>query len=229
MMKLLFIGAGAGGEMMASIYKKDQPSHTIDFLDDNPSLWNKNLRHGNVLGVGLVAAPDLLESYDFAFIGIALHRLMGLRLELMEKLLGKIPLVNIIHPTAYISPDAHIGEGNYLGAFSYVGPFAAIGNCNFFSAQTCIEHHSTVKDLNSWGPANAISGKCCIGSRVRFGTGISAIDSLVIGDEVIVGSGVILDKNIAAKSVVRLKELSNYAIVGKRHTGSHIKGASGCP
>lgn len=212
-MRILMIGASKSGEMLSSIIT-ERERHFIVFLDDNKDLWGTEVCGRPVLSspVKKFFIDERHIEYDRAFISIGLHKLMGVREDFFNFIKVRMPLINIIHPTAHVSKDAVLGEGNYIGAHSYIGPYAEVGDCNYFSAHTVVEHHTRVGDLNSWGPFNATSGGCVIGDRVCMGTNISMLYDIHVGDDTSIASGSILLKNVGAKKIVRTKTPINYSI-----------------
>jgi acetyltransferase-like isoleucine patch superfamily enzyme len=210
--KVLMVGASNGGQMMSSILEESHPGIIIDFIDDNKKLWDCFVYGKKVLPYETNDICNIIKDYDYAFVGIGLHKLMNFRKKIVDAIGGKIPFINIIHKTAYISLTSVVGEGNYIGAFSYVGPYTKIGSYNFFSANTIIEHHNNIGSFNLWGPSNTTSGMCEIGDYVCFGTKISMIFSLSIGHNSFIASGVVLDKSVDSNSVVRKNINPNYSI-----------------
>lgn len=218
MNRVLMVGASNGGQMMSAILEEASPGTQVDFIDDNRSLWGTRVCGHRVLELPTDDITSVLPNYTHAFISIALHSLLPFRRKMMQALKGRIPLINIIHPTVHISKTAVIGEGNYLSAFSYLGPYSSIGDCNFLSAHTVIEHHSSVGNLNSWGPSNTTSGMCHVGDEVCFGTNISMVFSVSIGSGSIVSSDVVLNRSVPAGSVVRKVDYPDYKISANRRS-----------
>lgn len=194
-MRTLVIGASRCSQMLRTFLNCE-----VDFVDDNEVLWG-----GNVLSIHTDDILSVIDNYDFAHIGVAVHNAMPFRKKIYEILKNKIPLINIIHPSANVANTARIGEGNYIGANSYVAPFCIIGDCNFFSAGTILEHHSTVGNLNSWGPSNSIAGGCIVGDEVCFGTNVGVIWDISIGSRSRLASGVCLHTSVKEGSIVRKK------------------------
>lgn len=209
----LFVGASRGGEMMSTILEEAVGSKlNISFIDDNKKLWGCKIIDKPVLSLSTAEINTILNKYNFAFISIGLNKLIPFKKRIYSSICGKINLINIIHPTAYISETASVGEGNYFGAYSYVGPYTEIGNCNFFSANTIIEHHNTIGSFNMWGPSNTTSGMCSIGDAVCMGTGVTMIYHINIGDNSVIASDISLFKSIASDKIVRKKELKDIRV-----------------
>jgi acyl-[acyl carrier protein]--UDP-N-acetylglucosamine O-acyltransferase len=211
-MQIIMFGAAKSGQVMSSVIHETRPDAHIEFADDNQKMWGTRVSGHCVLAKPVEAVLSDLSKYDAAFISIGLHKLMKFRAHLFSLLKGNIPLLNIIHPTSHISRNASLGEGNYIGAFSCVGPYSQIGDCNYFSAGTIIEHHTVIGALNSWGPACSTSGGCEIGNRVCFGTRVGMIYSVHVGAGSSIASGVILNRDIGENKIVRNKDFHAYDI-----------------
>jgi len=200
---VLIIGAAKSGQVAASILNEECRNTDIIFADDDESKWGTKICGHFVKPLTIEHALNDISSYDAAFVSVGLHKLMGFRERMYARLKGRIPLLNIVHKTAFISESASIGEGNYIGAVSYIGPFAKIGNCNYLSSGSLVEHHTVVGDLNSWGPKCSTSGGCVIGDNVCFGTQIGMVYNISVGSGCSVSSGVVLDKSIGNNKIVR--------------------------
>lgn len=202
MIRVLMVGASRLAQMIATVAGKTSTWMAIDHLDDAKELQGAPCPSGKVVGT-LNDLEKLAGLYRYGFVGIATPKLMELRratLKRFEK--AGLPLINIIHPSAVVD-TLIVGQGNYIGAQSYIAPFVSIGRCNYFSAGTIIEHHSTVGDLNSWGPGNSFSGGCQIEDEVCMGTHVSGIWDIKIGRGSRIASGVQLHESVPANSIVR--------------------------
>jgi len=210
--KVLMVGASGGGEMMGDILCEAHPEAEIDYIDDDTEKWGTKICGRKVIPVSTEHILSVLDNYTYAFISVGLHKHMKFREKMYHVLKGKIPLINIIHPTSYISETASIGEGNYFGAFSFIGPRSVVGDCNFFSGNTLIEHHNKIGNLNSWGPSNTTSGFCAIGDRVCLGTNISMVFHVNIGEDSVVASDTCLSSKVKSNSLVRKNNYPDYTI-----------------
>ncbi len=84
-----------------------------------------------------------------------------------------------------------------------VGACAVIGDNNFFSAFTGIEHHCKIGSGCTFGPGVITSSRVYIGDKVKFGTGIFIEPGINIGDNSIVASGSILTIDVPADSICK--------------------------
>ena len=130
--------------------------------------------------------------------------------QLME---ASVKIGNVIHSTAIISENVAMGVGNLIFANVRIGPFSFIGNNNVISANCSIEHNNILGDGNTFGPAVAFSGSCNVGDMNRFGTMIGIEPFVKIGSNSVIGSGLILSRNINNNKLVR--SLSKFEIIDR--------------
>lgn len=126
---------------------------------------------------------------------------------------ANVKIGNVIHSTAIISENVVMGVGNLIFANTRIGPFSIIGNNNVISANCSIEHNNILGDGNTFGPAVVFSGSCVVGDMNRFGTMIGIEPFVKIGSNSVIGSGLILTRNIDNNKLVR--SLSKFEIINK--------------
>ena len=131
--KLLIIGAGGHGHVVAEI--AHICGYICSFLDDNsPDAI------GKIAYIG-----QYLSDFDFFFVAIGNN---GKRQEVTKKLEKlKCPIPIIIHPTAYVSPTAKIGEGTVIAPGAIVNTHSCIGKGCIISAGALIDHDARIEDF----------------------------------------------------------------------------------
>lgn len=137
MQTLLIIGAGGHGRVVAEIaaacgYNKK----SIAFLDDN------------ALGaVGKIEEMDLyVPHYDGVFIAIGNNALrQSLTLQLSQ--INGAMLITLIHPTAYVSPSATIGQGTVVEPKAVINTNSRIGQGCIISVGTIIDHDCEIGEF----------------------------------------------------------------------------------
>lgn len=190
-MNLLVIGAGRGLDQI-----KDAISH-LDY--DLPAGLIRIVGTMDDAGDAKVDAAEAgrMKAYgqiDYAVISVSTSIEFRERV-FNEFLVAGVPFFNIIHPTAYVSPEATIGTGNVILAQCHIGTHAIIGSNNFISAKCSLEHHNDVGSHNTFGPGVMTSSRVKIGNRNRFGTGVFIEPGVEIGDDCLIGSGSVLTYN----------------------------------
>lgn len=133
MKSLLILGAGQFGQVTKEIaevvgYEK------IDFLDDTSKIAvGKLSEYKDFLGYGdaIVAIDDII-----------------LRMRYLEKLkLAGFNIPVLIHPSAYVSPSATIGEGSIIEPEANIHTGCVIGRGCIISLAANINHHTRIGDF----------------------------------------------------------------------------------
>jgi sugar O-acyltransferase (sialic acid O-acetyltransferase NeuD family) len=203
--RVLIIGAGHGCQVVMEFLRFQPNVQVIGILDDNQSQWGREIGGVPVLG-GTAYASELVAHgfFDRAIISITSN--MAVRRRIFEELRARgVSFINAIHPRAFISPSAEIGEGNIVAAFVHIGAAARVGDDNLISAHSSIEHHNVVGSHNLFGPAVATSGDVRIGDGCIFGAGVHMEPHLTIGDGARVATGQAVVANIAAGVTVKAR------------------------
>ena len=103
--------------------------------------------------------------------------------------------INIIHPTALVSPACTIGTGCCIGAFSSISPNVTIGNHVMIQAYDDLGHDVTIGDYVSIESYVFLGGYASVGELSTMHTKSSIIPHKSVGRECIVGFGSVVMKN----------------------------------
>ena len=133
MKSLLIIGAGGHGKVAAEIAKNLQYTK-IDFLDD-----------GSSEAIGTFSElPLFVPKYDACFCGIGNNKFRKQILGQVKAAGGKI--ATLIHPTAYVSPSAVIGEGTVVEPKAVVNTHSQVGKGSIISVGAIVDHDTVLGD-----------------------------------------------------------------------------------
>lgn len=154
----------------------------------------------------LVRVPNAYE---------AIARLLSLYESMTQKRTG-------IHPLAYVSETATLGEGVYVGPFAYVGEGVSIGNGTQIYAHVVLEENTTVGDNCTIFPNVSVYKECRIGNGVILHSGcvigadgfgfapaadgyekIPQIGIVTIEDNVEIGANACVDRSTMGSTYVR--------------------------
>lgn len=103
--------------------------------------------------------------------------------------------VNVVHPQAYVSKEAFLGNGNFVGAFANIGPGVNVGNYCLLNTLSNLEHEVTVGNFCHFGPGAVVCGRSSISDNVFVGAGGIIIDKISIPAGVVIGAGAVVAKN----------------------------------
>ena len=156
-MKLLILGAGGHGRCVKEAAEVTGDFNRIEFLDDNAE-----------------NALDKLSTYDrytaefeCAFVAMGDPEL---RKAWLDKLRGKYRLLSIVHPKAYISKTARVGEGSVVMAGAVIQSNVTIGKGCIISANAVIDHDTEIGDychINCGAVVPSMS-KVSAGTKVNY-------------------------------------------------------------
>lgn len=134
---LLIIGAGGHGkvvrEIASSMHENEKPVYSrIDFLDDHaPEAIGKT-----------EDMAQFRNQYTDLFCAIGNN---GLRYQFLQQAKGHgyvIPV--LIHPTAYVSPSAEIGDGTVIEPNAVVNANSQVGVGGIISVGAIVDHDTTI-------------------------------------------------------------------------------------
>lgn len=123
------------------------------------------------------------------------------RKKVVNNLPASTTYTSIIHPNAVISKWVEIGEGSIITAGAILTCNIKIGKHAHLNLQTTIGHDSMMGDYFTTAPAANISGNCNFGDCVYLGTNSAVRQGVRICDNVTIGMGGIVVKNIVEEGV----------------------------
>lgn len=125
--------------------------------------------------------------------------------QLRKKIVSKFPneteYATIIHPSAVLSDWVDIGDGAIITAGTILTCNIKIGKHAHLNLHTTIGHDCTIGDYFTTAPATNISGNCEFGECVYFGTNSAIRQGIKVCDNVTIGMGGIVVKNISEEGV----------------------------
>lgn len=197
----ILIGGGYGAIQTLDLLNQLGVMKPIGYLSDSSENLIDQI---NVPNLGSVAA-DSINVVREKFPNVRLVLTVGssskfrLRAAKLSEELG-FNLETLIHPTAVISSNVHIGSGTLIFANVHIGTGTLIGKACFISSNSSIEHHNVIGDGFCTGPNLNTSGGVVIGEQVRFGMSVSVEPGIVIGSKSTVASGLVITKDLAEGS-----------------------------
>tara|TARA_R100000544_G_C2224007_1_gene59411 strand:- start:94 stop:738 length:645 start_codon:yes stop_codon:yes gene_type:complete len=108
---------------------------------------------------------------------------------------------SVIHPSAVVSPWVTIGKGTVICPGVIITCDIVIGDFCQLNLSTTIGHDCVIGDYFTTAPGANISGNCIFGNSVYFGTSSAVRQGVTICDNVTVGMGAIVVKNISETGV----------------------------
>jgi len=97
----------------------------------------------------------------------------------------------LVHPTAYVSPLAELGQGVFVGANSVIAPGVVLADHVFVNRGVTLGHDTRVASFSRIQPGSNIGSLCRIGRGVTVGIGATVRERLHIGEHAVIGAGAV--------------------------------------
>lgn len=192
MKRLIVLGAGGHGAVVADIASIVWPAVQIAFLDDRhpglTSVWEWPV-------LGPLSALETLVDADTAFlVGIGNNTVRGRWIGRIHSLGGAVQ--TLIHPSAVVSVRSSLGAGTVVLANAVVQIGARVGKGGIINTAAVVEHDCVVGDAVHICPQVALAGNVTVGDRSTLGVGSSVRHGIVIGRDVVLGAASAVVQNI---------------------------------
>lgn len=105
--------------------------------------------------------------------------------------------ITIIHPSAFISKTAIIGEGSQILANSSVCVDVEVGAGCIINTSASVDHDCILGEGVHIGPGAKLAGEISVGDGTFIGTGAIVLPGLTIGSDVIIGAGAVVIRDVA--------------------------------
>lgn len=188
--RLLIIGAGGHGKVVADIAQKMNKWKEISFLDDDTS--KKTCVGLDIIGT-IYEAHLFYKDYDF-FIAVGNN---SVREAFQTKFESEyLSIEKLIHPSAVIGAGVEIGIGSVVMAGAIINSCTIIGRGCIVNTGATVDHDSCIEDFVHISPGVNIAGDVTIGRGTWIGIGSSISNSVNITRNCIIGAGGVVIRNI---------------------------------
>lgn len=185
MNRLVIIGAGGHGKVIADIAMKNGYNH-ICFVDDHAT--------GNCMGFPIIGICDSIRMLDDGHtdfvIGIGNN---GVRKSIAERF--DVNWVTLVHPSAQIACNVTIGKGTVIMAGVVVNVSASVGMHCIINTGAIVEHDNVIEDYVHLSPRAALGGTVRVGELTHIGIGATVRNNIDICAACTIGAGAVLVKN----------------------------------
>lgn len=188
--RLLIVGAGGHGKVVADIAMKMSLWESIAFLDDNDSL-------GEVLGLKVIDKATEATKYvrdSDLFVAIGNDTIRERTQRELESAGAELPV--LIHPHAVIAQDVELGVGSVVMAGVVINSCTRIGRGCIINTGATIDHDNIIEDFVHVSPGVNTGGSVRIGTGTWIGLGSKIVNNVNITGGCTVGAGAVVVKDI---------------------------------
>lgn len=188
MEKLLLVGAGGFGRV---VLEHARQQYDCAFLDDGDAEL--------IDGVKVIGTTDDMEEhfpeYKLLLVTIGKNKLRQSLYEKAEAIGYSFP--NIIHPSAYISPHAHIGNGCMILNNAVIQNNAECGDGCILNPGVELHHDSFVGSYCLIYTNSVIRSLTHVGNRVWIGSTATVSTSAEVPDDAVIGDGEVFQSGLS--------------------------------
>ena len=182
------------------IYTKSRSDYRTDFFVDQDS--------SDIIGSLINEKKVISEEYFFSkyhnervrcFVAIGNPKLKQIIERTIRNKTPNSVFPNLVHPSlSFDNRKAKVsfGQGNIICSGNVITTDIKLGNFVILNLSCTVGHDTIIDDYTTVSPGVNISGKVKIGKKVFLGTGSSIIESVSICDNVIIGAGAVVTKNV---------------------------------
>lgn len=201
MKKMAVLGTGAYAVQVVDHILASGVYEFVGYIGENGFSGNEFVKREELVCFN----EDVFDKYkqgvfDCVFIGIG-YANKRIKTKLYSLVKGRIPLGNIIHPTAVLFPQVELGEGILIGAYSIVGRCSKIHDNVSIVNAVSVGHDANIGSHSYIASRAALAGRVSVGELAFIGVNASIREDVVIGDNATVGIGSVVLQNIPDNTV----------------------------
>lgn len=196
-MRLAILGASGHGRVVADSAELSG-WQTIVFFDD---AWPELTQNGAWGVAGNTAKlMECVDEFDGYVVAIGHNSTRNEKLRMLTEQGSNI--VSIVHPSAQISPYAHVEPGTVVFANAVVNAYASVGMGAIINSGAVVEHDCIVGDYVHVSPNAVLAGGVNIGAESWIGANASVRQMVSVGQSSVVGMGAVVTHDVADNMVV---------------------------
>lgn len=184
--KLIIIGAGGHGKVVADIAQKMNKWKSIAFLDDND-----NIKYS--MGIKIIGKTSEVSRYITdcdVLVGIGDNSIRRTIQEKLESEVASIPL--LIHPSAVIGEKVELGSGTVVMPGVIINSCTKIARGCIINTSATIDHDCLIEDFVHISQGSHLAGTVKVGEESCLGIGSLVSHNVNITSGCKVGAGAVV-------------------------------------
>lgn len=138
------------------------------------------------------------DIFDAVFIAIG-YKHLQFKCNLIDRYKGRVPMHNIVACPQYVDKKSLLGENVMIYPGAVVDKGVVIEDGVTLDLGVIVSHDTIVGAGTFMAPGSKVAGFCNLGKRNFIGTGSTIIDSIALTDDVTLGGGTVVIRDITEK------------------------------
>ena len=201
--RVVIVGAGGHGKVVASVIESTGKYHIVGFVDVMEKV-GEVVRGYKVIGTDDDLPYIYKDGVNFAAVGIGSVGDVSLRKRVYERLksIGFV-LPAIVSNYAFVDSTVTIGEGSVIVHGAVIQPDVKIDKMAIINTKASVDHDCIIGDFTHVAPGTTLSGNVILETEVHIGTGAKLIQGVRIGRKTIIGAGAVVVKDIPSGVIAK--------------------------
>ena len=199
------VGLGAGGHSAVAIeaLRAMGGYDIVGLTDPRQELWGSTLLGVPVLGDDGQLGLQYDQAVSHAFIGLGGASDTGPRRRLFELAQAQgFELVDIVHPSAVLSPSARVGHGATLLATAVINANAELAENVLVNTGAIVEHDCAIGAHVHVASGALLASGVRVAAGAHIGAGATVLQGRSIGSGAVVGAGAVVTSDVEPATVV---------------------------
>jgi UDP-perosamine 4-acetyltransferase len=203
LVRVIGLGAGGHAKVVIEALRAMGGYEVTGLLDPRLDLLGADVLGVPVLGDDSILGRKYDEGVRNVFIGLGGTGDTAPRRRLFELARAQgFGVVSAIHPDAWVSASAQVGEGATVLAGAVVGTEARLGADVIVNSGAVVEHDCQIGDHVHVASGATLASSVDVGDGAHVGAGAVVVQGLSIGWGAIVGAGAVVVRDVEPATVV---------------------------
>jgi sugar O-acyltransferase (sialic acid O-acetyltransferase NeuD family) len=187
-----FVGYGALGRQLEGLLRATGAGPLQAVFDDPAAAAGHRNAHP-------FDAYDDPAFADHAFVVALGYRHLARKAAIVDELrsAGR-QLLSLVHPTAFVHPEACLGEGVVVYPMANIDQGVEVASGVLLNNSVVLSHETRVGAASYLSPGVVTSGRVEVGAQVFLGSRVTIANDLQVGDGAVVGVGSVVTRDLPA-------------------------------
>lgn len=200
--EIIVYGGGGHGRSVIDLIRAMDEYEIVGVVDDGISSGQE------IVGVPVIGGADQLAKLVEDGVKLAANAVGGVgdirsRVSVFHRMIQAgfgFPI--LIHPTAFVEPNASLSAGVQVFPHAYIGSEAEVGFGGIVNTSASVSHNCVIGSYSNIAPGALIAGGVKIGRAALVGMGVTINLEVEIGEYARLGNSAVVKSDVPAGGIV---------------------------